>query len=159
MTKQLGLDQVFGNRAAIDCNKGFAVTLGLAMQGAGDQFLASAAFTANQHRRFGWSQFAQQFSQFTDRFAVAEQFVLGLVNMDRTLASQPRHAKCPAQRYLNPGHIEWQSMKVKKPFTDEVAHILQSQHFLIEDGYPLGTTAADQLLDGLGVFEVKRLQA
>jgi hypothetical protein len=50
-------------------------------------------------------------------------------------------------------------MKVKKPLTDKVADIFQSQHFLVEYGYPLCATAADQLLDGLRVLKVIRLQA
>ncbi|MNP31684.1 hypothetical protein D3C76_1248190 [compost metagenome] len=50
-------------------------------------------------------------------------------------------------------------MKVKKPLTDEVADILQPQHFLIEYGYPLGAAAADQFFDGLRVLKVRGLQA
>ena len=72
MAKQLRLDQVFGNRTAIDRHKRFAVALGLTMQGAGHQFLTGTAFTTNQYRRFGGRQLAQQFAQFTNRFAVAE---------------------------------------------------------------------------------------
>ncbi|MNG14593.1 hypothetical protein D3C85_1244960 [compost metagenome] len=49
-------------------------------------------------------------------------------------------------------------MKVKKPLTDEVADILQSQHFLIEYSYPLGAAAADQLFDSLRMLKVKGLQ-
>ncbi|MNV97859.1 hypothetical protein D3C71_1930340 [compost metagenome] len=50
-------------------------------------------------------------------------------------------------------------MKVKKPFTDKIADILQSQHVLIEYGNPLGAAVADQFLDGLRVLKVIRLQA
>jgi hypothetical protein len=36
---------------------------------------------------------------------------------------------------------------------------LQSQHVLIEYGYPLGAAAADQFFDSVRVLEVKGLQA
>ncbi|MNF97909.1 hypothetical protein D3C84_807530 [compost metagenome] len=50
-------------------------------------------------------------------------------------------------------------MEVEKPLADEVPDILKSQNFLIEDGDPLRTAAADQLFDGIRAFKVKRLQA
>ncbi|MNI96679.1 hypothetical protein D3C73_1551880 [compost metagenome] len=58
MAEQLGLDQVLGNRPAIDRHKWFAVAQGLPMQRAGYQFLACAAFATNQHWRLGGRQLA-----------------------------------------------------------------------------------------------------
>ncbi len=57
-------------------------------------------------------------------FAVAKQFVLGLIDMNRALSAQPRHAKGPTQRDLDPGDIEWQGMKIEKPLADKVPDIL-----------------------------------
>ncbi|MNY40181.1 hypothetical protein D3C86_1749070 [compost metagenome] len=57
------------------------------MQGSGHQFLAGAAFSADQHRGLGGRQFAQQFAQLPDRFAGAQQLVLQLINVDRALAT------------------------------------------------------------------------
>ena len=67
MTKQLRLDQVFRNGAAVDRDKRPGVALGLAVQGPGHQFLARTALAPNQYRRFRGSQFAQQFAQVPDR--------------------------------------------------------------------------------------------
>jgi hypothetical protein len=114
-----------------------------------DQFFAGAAFTSNQHRRLGGRQLAQQFAQFTDRFAVTQQLVLGLINVNRTLPSQPRHAKGPTQSDLNPGDVKWQGMKIEKPLAHEIADILQSQDFLVQYGDPLSATATDQFFDGI----------
>src|SRR5689334_17713092 len=43
VTKQFGLDQMFGNRATVDRHEWLAVTLGLLMQSTGDQFFTGAA--------------------------------------------------------------------------------------------------------------------
>ncbi len=59
VAEQFGLDQVFGNRSAVDRYKRFAVALGLSMQRACDQLFAGSAFAPDQHRRFGGGQFAQ----------------------------------------------------------------------------------------------------
>ncbi|MNX96249.1 hypothetical protein D3C86_1285590 [compost metagenome] len=159
VTEQLGLDQVLGNRAAVDRNKGFTVTLGLPVQSAGHQLFAGAAFTANQNRRLSGRQFAQQLTQLAYRLTVAQQFMFGLINVHRALPAQARHAERPAQRDLDSGDIERQGMEVEKPFTDKVADILQTQDILRQDGNPLGAAAADQLFDGIRALKVKRLQA
>jgi DNA-binding NtrC family response regulator len=59
VAKQFGLNQMFGNRPAIDRHKRLAVALGLAVQRACDQFFTGAAFASDQYRGFGRRQFAQ----------------------------------------------------------------------------------------------------
>src|SRR3546814_333773 len=85
--------------------------------------------------------------------------MLGLINVNRTLPPQTRHAERPAQGHLNPGHIEWQGMEIKKPFADEISHILKAKYFLVKHGDPFGAATADQLLDRLRPFQVKRLKS
>ncbi len=50
MAEQLCLDQGFGQRRAIHGDERFAPAWGEVMQAFGDQFLAGAAFTDDQHR-------------------------------------------------------------------------------------------------------------
>ncbi|PAV69699.1 hypothetical protein WR25_01819 [Diploscapter pachys] len=50
-------------------------------------------------------------------------------------------------------------MEVKKPLADEIADILQAQFLGAEHGDPLGIAALDQVLDRLGVQQVRGLQA
>ncbi|MNI42721.1 hypothetical protein D3C73_970220 [compost metagenome] len=124
MTKQFGLDQVLGDGAAIDRNEGLVVALGLTVQGAGDQLFAGSAFTANQHRRFGRRQLAQQLAQLANGLAVTQQLVFGLLDVNRALATQARHAKRSPQCDLNPGDVERQRVEVEKPFTNKIPDIL-----------------------------------
>ncbi len=159
MAKQFGLNQVFGNRPAIDRHKRLAVALGLAVQRARDQFFAGTAFTADQYRGLGRRQFAQQFSQLADRLAVAEQLVFRLIDVNRALSTQTRHAERTPKGHLDPRDIERQCMEIEKPFADEVANVLQPQDLLIQHRDPLGAAAADQFLDGFRALEVKGLQS
>ncbi|MNG27311.1 hypothetical protein D3C84_1124130 [compost metagenome] len=85
--------------------------------------------------------------------------MFGLIDVHRALPAQARHAKGPTQRHLDPGDIERQGMKIEKPLADEVPDILKSQNVLVEHGDPLGTAAADHLLDRIRVLEVKGLQS
>ncbi|MNN62242.1 hypothetical protein D3C81_1775280 [compost metagenome] len=94
------------------------------MKRARDQFFAGTAFAADQHRRFGRCQFAEQFAQFADRLAVTEQFMFGLIDVNRALPAQARHAECPAKGDLHPRHVERQGVEIEKPFTDEVTDVL-----------------------------------
>ncbi|EPJ76090.1 hypothetical protein CFT9_27126 [Pseudomonas sp. CFT9] len=49
-------------------------------------------------------------------------------------------------------------MKIKKPFADKIADILQTQNVLAEHSDPLRAAVTDQLLDRLRSLQVKRLQ-
>lgn len=100
MAEQFGLDQVLGDRPTVDRHEGLAVALRLPVQGPGHQFLAGTAFAANQHRRLGGRQFAQEFAQVADRSAVAQQLMLGLSDMDVPLATQAGHAEGPPEGHL-----------------------------------------------------------
>ncbi|MNL25034.1 hypothetical protein D3C87_1464950 [compost metagenome] len=82
-----------------------------------------------------------------------------LIDVDRALSAQARHAERPPQCDLDPGHVERQSMKIEKPLADKIANVLQSQDFLVQNGNPLGTAAAYQFFDGFRPLEVKGLQA
>src|SRR4029079_5788842 len=53
MAEQDALDQILGNRAAIDGDEGLVLPRTLALNGPGDQFLADAGFTLDQHRNVG----------------------------------------------------------------------------------------------------------
>src|SRR5690606_41250229 len=53
MAKQLRLNQLLGNGAAVDRDEGPGSPQGLTGQGLGDQLLAGPAFTANQYRCIG----------------------------------------------------------------------------------------------------------
>ena len=158
VAKQFGLDQVFGDRAAVDRDKRLGMALGLAVQGFGHQFFAGAAVAADQDRGLSGRQLGQQLAQLADRSAVAQQLVFGLVHCGITLAPQPCHAKGTAKGDLHSGHIKRQGMEVKKPFADKIPDILQPQHVLGEHRDPLSAAAADQLLDGFGPLQVIRLQ-
>src|SRR5579862_6502858 len=49
MTEQLGLEQVFRKRAAIDGHKRMVLAVAVEMQTARDEFLAGATFANDQH--------------------------------------------------------------------------------------------------------------
>ncbi|MNR55559.1 hypothetical protein D3C85_1759570 [compost metagenome] len=72
MAEQFGLNQVLGDRPAVDGDERLVAASRLAVQGTRHQFLAGAAFTANQHWRFGGRQFAQQLAQLADWAALTE---------------------------------------------------------------------------------------
>ena len=75
-----------------------------------------------------------------------------LIDVNRALPAQARHAERAPQCDLNPGDIKRQGMEVEKPFTNEIPDILQAQYFLIEHSDPFSATAADQLFDGFRTF-------
>src|SRR4029078_11317876 len=53
MAEEFGFEKIFGQRAAIDRNKGRVATAAVEMEHARDQFLAGAAFTENQNGAVG----------------------------------------------------------------------------------------------------------
>ena len=53
VAEELGLDQLFRNRGAVDLHEAVAAAQTVAMDGARDQFLAGAAFAQQQDRRVG----------------------------------------------------------------------------------------------------------
>ncbi|MCY1187966.1 hypothetical protein D9M73_290110 [compost metagenome] len=76
MTEQLGLDQLFRNRSAVDRDERLLRAPRQAVQGARHQFLAGPALATDQYRRVGRSQFRHQIAQVLDTLAVAEQLVV-----------------------------------------------------------------------------------
>ena len=60
MAEQFALDQVLGQRAAIDGHKGHVGPGALIVDGAGDQLLAGAGFAEDQHGRIGRGDFGDQ---------------------------------------------------------------------------------------------------
>ncbi|MNH16003.1 hypothetical protein D3C79_756290 [compost metagenome] len=159
MAEQFRLDQVLGDRPAVDGNERLLAALRLPVQGTGHQFLAGAAFTADQHRRFSRRQLAQQLAQLADRAAVTEQLVAGFIHPRQPFATQARHAEGPAQGDLHAGNVERQGVEVEEPFTNEIADGRHAQLFGAEHGNPFGVAALDQVLDPVRAPEVRRLQA
>ncbi|EJT82747.1 hypothetical protein PPS11_43713 [Pseudomonas putida S11] len=159
MAEQFRLDQVLGDCPAVDGNERLLAALRLAMQGAGHQFLAGAAFTTDQHRRFSGRQLAQQLAQFADRAAITEQFVACFIHPRHPFAAQARHSEGPAQRDLNAGYVERQGVEVKEPFTNKIADGRHAQLFGAEHRNPFGVAAFDQVLDPVRAPQVRCLQA
>ena len=81
-----------------------------------------------------------------------------LVDMNCALPAQSGHAEGAPEGDLYARDVEGQGVEIEKPFTDEVADVLQAQNFLIKHGDPLRTAAADQLFDGLGALQMEGLQ-
>ncbi|MOA70300.1 hypothetical protein D3C78_1990850 [compost metagenome] len=50
--------------------------------------------------------------------------MFGLIDVNRALPAQARHAECPAKGDLHPRHVERQGVEIGKPFTDEVTDVL-----------------------------------
>src|SRR4029077_5440669 len=72
MTKQLRLEQIFGQRAAIDRDERMMLPIAVEMQTARDQLLASAAFTDDQDRAICVGDFIDQIINFLHPCARAD---------------------------------------------------------------------------------------
>ena len=73
VAEQLALDQVFGQRAAIDGDERHVASRALVVHGAGHQFLAGAGFAADQHGGVRGGDFRDQLADALHRQAVADQ--------------------------------------------------------------------------------------
>ncbi|MNC47295.1 hypothetical protein D3C75_963480 [compost metagenome] len=63
VTEQFGLDQLLGNRTTVDRHEGLLGATRQAVQGVGHQLLAGPALAADQYRRIGRSELAEQLAQ------------------------------------------------------------------------------------------------
>ncbi len=79
VAEEFAFDEVFGNGGAIELDERGGGALALAIQGAGDQFLAGAAFAGDEDGGLGAGDFADELAQVFHRGALAEQFVAALV--------------------------------------------------------------------------------
>ncbi|SVJ77443.1 Uncharacterized protein conserved in bacteria [Klebsiella pneumoniae] len=160
VAEQLGLDQVLGNRPAVDRDERPVRAPRLPVQGTRDQFLAGAALAPDQYRRVGRCQLRQQPAQVAYGQALAEQLVLALsIAGHRAAPAQAGHAEGAAEGHLHPRHVERQGMEVEEPFADEIADAIQRQGVRAEHGDPLGAAAADQVLHRFRLLQVERPQA
>jgi hypothetical protein len=64
VAEELGLQQIFGKGRTIDLDEGFTISLAVAVQGFGNQFLAGARFTGDQHGGLGGRHVADHLQQF-----------------------------------------------------------------------------------------------
>src|SRR5690606_34189523 len=77
MPEQFGLDQVFGYCTAVDGHKGATRATRLAMQSAGNHFLAGAAFSTDHYGRIRRSETSDQSARFGHRAALSQQIIPG----------------------------------------------------------------------------------
>src|SRR5947208_16548264 len=84
MSKKLALDQVFRNGRAVDLDERRIGPRALAIKCTRDQLFARAAFALDQDRGLGAGDFSDEQPKLFDGFAVAEQFVPGLVILGMT---------------------------------------------------------------------------
>ena len=69
VAEQLTLNQMLGQSATVEIHPGLGTAEGVMMDCAGDQFLAAAAFTSNQHCGVGLCHFNHQLHQLLHRLA------------------------------------------------------------------------------------------
>ena len=75
MAKKFAFDKIFRNGGAIELDEGGAGALALTIEGAGDKFLAGAAFAGDEDGGLGGGDLADQFAKLLHRSALAEEFV------------------------------------------------------------------------------------
>ncbi|MNE53726.1 hypothetical protein D3C80_1484690 [compost metagenome] len=141
VTEQFGLDQLLGNRTAVDRHEGLFGAARQAVQGVGHQLLAGPALAADQHRRIGRPELAQQLAQLAHARRIAEElvFIVELLG-----PAQRSHAQCVPQGVQQPRAVEWQRVKIEAPFADEQAKAAVQRGARRQGGDPLRRRASQQ---------------
>ena len=76
VAEQLRLQKRIGQGRTIDREEGIVAAQAVAMNGAGDQFLAGARFAENQHRGIGATALADQLGDFDDLRRLPDNLVI-----------------------------------------------------------------------------------
>ncbi|MCY1215720.1 hypothetical protein D9M72_275730 [compost metagenome] len=147
----------FGQHAAVETDERPRHPSRHAVQGSRHQFLAAAALPQDQHGLLARPQARQLLAQFPQWPALAQQFVL--VAAAIADAAQSRDAESASQQALQARQVHRQGHGVEEPLTDELLYARSRLRQRIDQGYPFGATAADQVLDPLRAFQVIAAQS
>jgi len=153
------VNQLLGNRPAVDRYERTFGAPRLALQAARHHFLAGAAFPGDQHWRITCCQLADQFAQCLGRRALPDhQHIVDGARFGIRVA-QAAHAERAAKGAVQTRDIDGQGMKIEEPLINEVGQAGAMAQVITHHRNPFAAAVMNQLFDTFKLGEVLRLQA